>query len=430
MNPLVLVPQHFGSLVFDRRSSRYFPFDHEVTNLLRDLCRPKAGGEAKSLFRLPDRRLAQLLDQALGPKGFFSVDGFFAGDVLEVTPPKDHLLGPLAVHLEIVASCNLACAHCFAAPLPRKGKLSGEELDLLFAELAGLGSFRLGITGGEPLVREDLFEVLDSALGYGLRPCVATNGLTIDKEIARAFGDRPAVRLNVSLDGATAETHDRVRGAGTFLRTIERLQILRRHTDFALSFTLTRETVGEVEACARLAREVGASTAVFRPLYPVGSARSHPELMPTYEGYVNALERLERCLESDAAVRGIDPFSPQLRAVDQAKIVVGQGCGAATVVASISAEGSVSPCSFLGPKMEAGNLRTTGFAKIWNDSAGFKSLRALGATQPSGRTGRFTGGCRARAQTLSGHFDDVDPWYIDHLARGARHPCTNLEIQV
>src|SRR5206468_3772066 len=91
--------------------------------------------------------------------GFFTVTGKFAGAILEVEAPEDHLAGPLALHLEVVAACNLSCSHCFAGVLPRQERpLSLDELDSLFGQMAALGTYRLGLTGGEPLMRKDLFQ--------------------------------------------------------------------------------------------------------------------------------------------------------------------------------------------------------------------------------------------------------------------------------
>src|SRR5262249_58465182 len=108
-------------------------------------------------------------------KGFFGLDGRLAADVLPVDVPPDHLVGPLAVHLEVVAACNLTCSHCFSGTLPRNHHpLILSELEVLFGDLARLGSFRLGLTGGEPLLRKDLFDIVDAATGRGLHPCLTT----------------------------------------------------------------------------------------------------------------------------------------------------------------------------------------------------------------------------------------------------------------
>jgi MoaA/NifB/PqqE/SkfB family radical SAM enzyme len=109
------------------------------------------------------------------------------------------------------------------------------ELDGLFTEMAAMGSFRLGLTGGEPLLRRDRFDITDLATSHGLHPCVTTNGLLITEEAARDFAARRLVWLSISPDGATAATNDRVRGAGTFDRVLGRIAVLRGHARFTSS---------------------------------------------------------------------------------------------------------------------------------------------------------------------------------------------------
>ena len=355
--PLVLVPQYFGSTVFDRRTSRYIPFDQPATDFLLSLC---DRGTKNVIHASDSESFSDAFDffQDFYRSGFFTVDGRFAGVALDATPPSDHLLGPLALHLEVVAACNLKCVHCFAGELPRKEEpLSLNELDDLFAQLAAIGTFRLGLTGGEPLLRKDLFEIIDLALSHGLCPCVTTNGLLITEEIARQFGKRELVWLNVSLEGATAATNDSIRGNGTFDRVIEQLRILRRHCRFTLAFTIMATNLHEVRACARFAEEMGAGTAVFRPLYPVGVARHHLDLMPTFQQYSDALLELESIRNDDLDLNHIDPFSPARRQEASANVCQNHGCGAGNTVCSVSVSGDVSPCSFLGPDSYTANIR-------------------------------------------------------------------------
>jgi mycofactocin biosynthetic radical S-adenosylmethionine protein MftC len=257
-DPLVLVPQYFGSLVFDRRTSRYAPFDHETTDLLR------RSGEVGVFGTLAqerdDTRQARCADffDHFEREGYFRPDGRFAGIVLDAQPPADHLLGPLAVHLEVIAACNLSCTHCFAGELPRKADLRLDEMDRLFGDLASIGSFRLGLTGGEPLLRKDLVPIIDRATAHGLHPCLTTNGLLLDEHIARELGERELVWINVSLDGASAATNDSIRGAGTFDEVTKRLRTFGRHLRFTMAFTIT---TGARERSSRV------------PSWPVSSAR-------------------------------------------------------------------------------------------------------------------------------------------------------------
>lgn len=414
MRPLVLVPQHFGSLVFDRRTSRYIPFDHDATALLRGAARRSVWG-AIAAAPVDARSSLEAFVDHFTREGFFAPDGRFAGDLLDATPPARHLLGPLALHLEVIAACNLRCAHCFAGALPRKADLTLSEMDALFAELASMGSFRLGLTGGEPLLRKDLLEIVDAATQRGLHPCLTTNGLLLDARLARELGRRDLVWVNVSLDGATRETNDALRGEGTFDAVCARLREVGRHMRFTLAFTITRESAHEVLACAALARELGAHTVVFRPLYPVGVAKTRPDLMPTFAQYTEALAVLSGAGHD---VNAIDPFGPDAREESQARTHAPPGCGAANLVASVSATGDVSPCSFLGPAFEAGNVRERSFRAIWDEGHAFRELRGGCSSD------RFVGGCRARSLAAHGDVHAEDPWHTEWAARrgGSRAP--------
>jgi radical SAM protein with 4Fe4S-binding SPASM domain len=431
--PLVLVPQFFGSTVFDRRTSRYIPFDHETTNLLLE-SRSKSIGEIVDTAP-PDRRAAlSAFAATFYRKGFFTYDLRFDAAVLDVTPPADHLTGPLAVHLEVVAACNLTCTHCFAGELPRREPpLTLAELDALFANLARMGSFRLGITGGEPLLRKDLFDILDLATSHGLHPCLTTNALLLNETTAKKLGERPLVWLNVSLDGATAETNDTVRGEGTFDRVLEKIAMLRQHARFSLAFTVMRHNADETRAFAELGARTGAHTVVFRPLYPVGTAETNTDLWPSFDDYERALDAIwtlgADASDRPAAVRAIDPFSPRIRQDSRAVVHDNWGCGAGNTVCSISVGGEVNPCSFLGSQFVANNVRREPFDRIWHESERFRAIRGLPG-DGSG-TATFGGGCRARSLVMAGDVNAPDPWLTEHdkAPSRRRNPLTILRSQ-
>lgn len=414
--PLVLVPQYFGSTVFDRRSSRYMPFDHAATDiLLRTRTEPVGAVVGQSPEDQKDTIGA--FAEAMYDKGLFTYDGYFDGVALDIDPPEGHLTGPLAVHLEVVSSCNLTCTHCFAGELPRKeNPLTLAELDTLFADLARLGSLRLGLTGGEPLLRRDLFAILDVATARGLHPCLTTNALLLTEETAKKLGERDLVWLNVSLDGATKATNDAVRGEGTFDRIVDKIRMLRDHARFSIAFTVMRHNAHEAAALAELASSLGAHTAVFRPLYPVGQAESDRSLWPTFEQYESALDAIWTLgATSDgrpATARTLDAFSPRLRAESRAVVHENHGCGAGNTVCSISVSGDVSPCSFLGAAHVGGNVRHVPFREIWNRGERFRAIRGLPGDGAGTTT--FGGGCRARSLVMAGDVNAPDPWLSQH----------------
>ncbi|MFO0929137.1 MAG: radical SAM protein [Gemmataceae bacterium] len=423
--PLVLIPQHFGSLVFDRRTSRYLPFDAEATALLRRLAWHGIDAVVATIPDPDERDAVLAFIDAFDQRGFFTPHGRLAAQLLPVDDvPADHLVGPLAVHLEIIGACNLTCTHCFAGTLPRnQHPLTVAEMARLFGELAALGSYRLGLTGGEPLLRKDLLEILDAATDAGLHPCLTTNGVLLTEEIARALGRRPLVWLNVSLEGPDAATNDAVRGAGTFDAVMAKLPLLARHARFTLAFTVMRGNADRVRECAALAAAVGAHTAVFRPLYPTGVALDHPELMPTFDQYSGALRELG-CLHGESAdLRALDPFSPELRALAEPEVHTSHTCGAGEHVCSISVQGDVNPCSFLGPAFNTGNVRDTPFATIWRTGQAMRRLR-----QPAS-DGGFDGGCRARSLALAGSIDAPDPWMAAFRTGAGPHPAANVEVR-
>lgn len=409
--PLILIPQYFGCTIFDRQTSRYLPFDAETTDIWRQTATTPFFDIAAEIHDTATRN--QLLEffEDYYRLGYFTIDGRFAGIGLDTPPAADHLTGPLAVHLEVIATCNLTCKHCFAGVLPRhEPPVTVEEMEPLFRSLARMGSYRLGLTGGEPFARSDLFDIIDLAAYHGLHPCITTNALLITEDIARELGQRKLLWLNVSLDGATPETNDLIRGKGVFERVMKRLKILGEHTRFTLAFTIMKTNIEEIEACAELAYQVGAEAAVFRPLYPVGIAGSNLELMPTFAEYNQALNTLAG-LDDQAGYQmcTIDPFSPHSRDEAQSQIYDNSGCGAGNTVCSISVGGNVNPCSFLGSGFDAGNIRDTSFEEIWHRSQGFTAIRNL----PGGSEDTFSGGCRARALVFNGSANAPDPWIAE-----------------
>lgn len=418
--PLALVPQYFGSLVFDHRTSKYLPFDEEATEILKRL---KNDPFNEILAQCQNEEYKNQLTrffERFYKLGFFTVDLRFSGTILDIVPPEDHLAGPLALHLEVAAACNLKCTHCFAGELPRKESPLGlNEIDGLFDSLKRMGTFRIGLTGGEPLLRKDLFDIIDLATSHSLHPCVTTNGLLITEDIAREFAKRELVWLNVSLEGATVDTNDLVRGKGTFQRVLERLSVLSMHSRFTLAFTIMKSNLHEMKACAELAYKLGAHTAVFRPLYPVGVARHHLELMPTFEEYHQALNELAGLqYHNEFELCNIDPFSPAAREESQSNIYDNYGCGAGNTVCSVSLSGDVNPCSFLGNDFVASNIRNQQFEEIWHSSQQFREMR-------DGSEDNFNGGCRARSLVLNGSAYAPDPWVN---ANADFHPQTILEV--
>lgn len=420
--PWVLIPQWFGSILFERATARYWPFDHEITDILR-----RAKSAPLDPSTISDARRAGLdaFISEFYERGLFTIDLHFDGEIVDVAPAHGHLTGPLVTHLEVNAVCNLHCVHCFAGELPRKERaLDLDELDALFRDLASIGALRLALSGGEPLMRRDLYELVDSAISQGIRTSITTNGTLLDEHHARELSRRDLLWLSVSLDGATRESNDAIRGNGVFDTVLERTKVLRGRVRFSLAMTVTSTNAHEGRAFGALARSVGASAAVLRPLYPTGLAARRLDLVPSFAQYRRALEELNEgaSLDEGCGLAEAEPYGPSQRELDQANVVTNLGCGAGTTLAAVSSSGVVSPCSFLGAAFDGPSIRDQPFSAIWNSARAFQRFRSPSAQE------RFDGGCRARALAHSGDAFAPDPWLRTAIDR-AHDPLVTLRAR-
>ncbi len=416
--PLVLVPQYFGSIIYDHRTFQYMPFDKDTTLLFTQLKERPLNAILNEITDRGTRTLIWQFYQHFHSYGFFTPHQKFAGAIRNIRPPPDHLTGPLTLHLELTDTCNLRCRHCSAGRLPRnERKLTLKELESLFHSMRRIGTFRLGLTGGEPLLREDLIEIIDLAVKYELSPCLTTNGLLLTEAIAEELGKRQLAWLNISLEGATPQTHDYIRGKGTFRRVLEKIALLSKSCRFSLAFTLMKTNYHESRACAELAKQVGAEAAVFRPLYPIGTANQHPELMLTFSEYLDALNDLatmeQELNASNVQLCNNHPWGPQTRLDSRSNVFTNFGCGAGNLVCSVSVSGDVSPCSYLPTSYIAGNIKEEALEHIWSNSPVFKQIRSLDGNSMCNRCDSFPichGGCRARALSMSHSINAPDSW--------------------
>ena len=155
-----------------------------------------------------------------------------AGAAAQSFEERTGIKAPRIIAWEITRSCNLACAHCRASAHcePYPGELSLEECKRVINDIASITDPILILTGGEPLMRDDIWDIVDYAHAKGLQPVIGTNGTLIDDECAAAMAAHGIPRGSVSLDFPTAEGQDAFRGkSGAFDEAIEGMRNLRAH---------------------------------------------------------------------------------------------------------------------------------------------------------------------------------------------------------
>jgi mycofactocin biosynthetic radical S-adenosylmethionine protein MftC len=282
---------------------------------------------------------------------------------------------PICLTWELTYACNLACVHCLSSSGRRDPReLTTEECIALVDELQRLQVFYVNIGGGEPTVRRDFWELVDYATAHQVGVKFSTNGSRITPAAATRLAGSDYVDVQISLDGATPEVNDRVRGAGSYATAIRAMDRLAAagFRGFKLSVVVTRENAGQLDAFKAIADRYAAQLRLTR-LRPAGrGADTWHELHPTADQqrqvYEWLLDRGEEVLTGDSFFH-LSAYGQRLPGLNL--------CGAGRVVCLIDPIGDVYACPFaIHEEFLAGNVREPGgFTRVWRESELFLELR-------------------------------------------------------
>jgi len=338
--------------------------------------------------------------------------------VLANRPTKlvDHfalgLNAPICLTWELTYACNLACVHCLSSSGRRDPhELSTAECKAVVDELERMQVFYVNIGGGEPTVRPDFWELLDYAIDHHVGVKFSTNGVKLDTVAARRLAATDYVDVQISVDGASADVNDAVRGGGSFGTAIRAMENLAAAgvTGFKISVVVTRHNAGQLDEFKRLADRYGAQLRLTR-LRPSGRgadvwADLHPTALQQRELYQWLVAHGEQVLTGDSFfhLSGLGDPLPGLNL-----------CGAGRVVCLIDPIGDVYACPFaIHEQFLAGNVRSPGgFPSVWRDSELFASLRKPdrgGTCSSCSMFDACRGGCMAAKFFTGLPLDGPDP---------------------
>ena len=308
------------------------------------------------------------------------------------------LAAPICLTWELTYACNLSCVHCLSSSGRRDPReLSTAECKRVIDELERMQVFYVNIGGGEPTVRPDFWELVDYATAHHVGVKFSTNGVKITPDVARRLAASDYVDVQISLDGATPEVNDAIRGAGSFdvaLRAMRRLADA-GFTGFKISVVMTRQNVGQLDEFRALADRFGAQLRITR-LRPSGrGADVWDDLHPTSEQQRALYDWL--VAHGESVLTGDSFF--HLAGYGQALPGLNM-CGAGRVVCLIDPVGDVYACPFaIHDEFLAGNVTSPGgFAAVWRDSELFTELRGPqsgGACTACSAFDACQGGCMA-----------------------------------
>jgi AdoMet-dependent heme synthase len=332
---------------------------------------------------------------------------------------------------EVTRSCNLACVHCRASAEfgPYPGELSTQECLKVIDEIASFSKPVIILTGGEPLLRSDIFDLARHGTARGLRMVMATNGTLITDQAVEEMKSSGIQRVSISLDGPDAESHDAFRKVkGSFEGSLRGIEMLKKGgIEFQINTTITQVNLHQVPEILRFAVQAGAAAHHIFLLVPTGRGKdlkdqeiSGLEYEKTLHWFYEQRDRVPlqlkatcaphyyRILRQRAKKEG-KKITPKEYGLD----AMTRGCLGGISFCFISHVGQVQPCGYL--ELDCGHVRETPFPEIWADSEAFRKLRNTDGY--GGKCGRcefrkVCGGCRARAYETSGDYMAEEPYCI------------------
>ena len=334
----------------------------------------------------------------------------------------------------ITLRCPLKCVHCYvdAGKGEAEGVLSTNEAYDVIDQIRSTGKPIVVLSGGEPLLREDIFAVARYGTEQGLRMVMGTSGYLLDQPAAKKLREAGIMAVAISLDSADPSVHDSFRGIeGVWERAVQAIRFCREENmGVQINMSVMRSAMSEVHEVIEVGTALGVRD--YQLFFPVPTGRARMIEHRNVRDYENLIRQiLIRYQDSDLRIR--PTCAPQFRRIaDELGITNpawGRGCIAGITYCRIFANGNVTTCPYL--PVSAGNVRTTPFSEIWKNSKIFTTLRDPDLL--TGKCGRCTyktscGGCRARAyqgndtasalwcdglaqpETLNGEVCGEDPW--------------------
>lgn len=319
---------------------------------------------------------------------------------------------PLVLSYNVTRECNMKCSHCYinATDKKLKDELITQEAKALIDQIHQVSSPLLILSGGEPLLRPDIFELIEYGSKKGLKMGLGSNGYLIDDSVAKKLKDAGIATVSISLDSNIPAQHDEFRGVtGAWEKAVNACKVLRKNGVLVqVNTTLTHDNYNQIDDIMTLAESIGVENFHLFFLVPTGRGVKLTDISPQkYEEMIT--KTFAKVHKHRLNVR--PSCAPQFMRIAQGMGVDMRqwirGCIAGLHYCRIYANGEVTPCPYLPIKL--GNIKEKSFKEIWTNAEIFKALRSPDSLK--GKCGvceykTICGGCRARAYGLSSDFID------------------------
>jgi heme b synthase len=321
---------------------------------------------------------------------------------------------------ELTRSCNLACSHCRASSQygPYPDELTTDECFKIIDEIVSFSKPIVILTGGEPLLRKDVFEIAAYGKSKGMIMVMAPNGTLLTDENVKKIISTGIKRISISLDGPDEAVHDRLRQVpGAFKQAcvgIERAK--KAGLEFQINSTITKRNIKLLPQIIKLAKDLGAKAHHIFLLVPTGRAKDMIDEELSAKEYEETLKLLAK-EKKDSSLEIKITCAPHFNRillqehVGAAPALKGRGCMGGVSFCFISHRGELQPCGYL--ELKCGNTRKEGFKKAWLESEVFNNIRDW--SKYEGKCGicefkGVCGGCRARAYVKFDNYLGEEPF--------------------
>lgn len=332
---------------------------------------------------------------------------------------------------EVTSKCNLRCVHCrsYSDIHSPEGKFTTDKCYKFLDDVAEFAKPVIVLSGGEPLLRKDIFEIASYGTAKGFRMCMATNGVLVDDEICEKMKSSGIKIVSLSLDGSNDEIHDNFRGQkGAFQGVMNAVALFKKHDiKFIINSSFTKRNQNDIKNVYSLAKKLGATAWYMFLIVPTGRGEEIMNELVSKEDYEKILNwhyEMERD-EDEILVR--PTCAPQYyriwheRSKEEGKDAErrsltfstggGKGCIAGQTICFVNSDGDVYPCSYF--PFSAGNIFKEKLKDIWENSSLFKDLRNFKAYEGKCGVCKYLGvcgGCRARAYAVDGSYMKEEPF--------------------
>lgn len=309
---------------------------------------------------------------------------YFDDAILNSNDDRPVYSGPIIAHLAITHACNMNCEYCSVRNMHEKIKCgrSTDDYKRMIDVLYDIGTFQIGLTGGEPTTRKDLPELVKYIVDKGIACNLTTNGFNVSEELVKTLKDAGLTQVQISIDSYKKETHEKYRTKGSFDKAIETARLFKKHGFIVgVDTVVSNNNIDEIDGLIDFIEALG-----LDGLTVIKLKQGHLDLdtfkqqVPDYDKYADLIDRIchrDSPLEITIDCSSVNNLCKTLTKEEQEHIH-SAGCPAGHTLISIAPNGDIYPCAALtNEKYKVGNILDENLNELWINSPILKRLRGV-----------------------------------------------------